>query len=305
MTSQMSRDVALVLSGGGARGIAHIGVIEELLSNGYTISSVAGTSMGALIGGIYAQGNLAEFREWLLTITRMEILKFIDLTTVKGGMVKGEKIVQAINRFIGDVNIEDLNIPFTAVAVDLNRHNEVVFSSGSLMEAIRASISIPTVFLPVKKEDALLVDGGVMNPLPIDRVARHNGDTLVAVNVNANLPYTDSPKNHEHTEYEKGYRGVLDNLNSRWSELFHHPKKSIVNHEKPAGMFEVIAETLNLMQDRLMQAAIQKYQPDILIEVSGRMSSIFEFYKAELIMEEGRKACRKALSEVAVNDHRP
>ncbi|HNX45024.1 MAG TPA: patatin-like phospholipase family protein, partial [Bacteroidales bacterium] len=293
---------ALVLSGGGARGIAHIGVIEELLLHGYTIRSVAGTSMGALIGGIYAQGNLTEFREWLLTITRMEILKFIDLTTVKGGMVKGEKIVQAINRFIGDVNIEDLNIPYTAIAVDLNRHAEVVFSSGRLMEAIRASISIPTVFLPVKKDDALLVDGGVMNPLPIDRVLRHDGDILIAVNVNANLPYAVSPKNHEHAEYEKGYRGVIDNLNSRWSELFHYSKKSKVNHEKPVGMFEVIAETLNLMQDRLMQDAVEKYKPDILIQVSNRMSTIFDFYKAELIMEEGRKACRKALSEVEVYD---
>jgi NTE family protein len=294
----MSKDVALALSGGGARGIAHIGVIEELIENGYNIRSVAGTSMGALIGGIYAKGNLPEFKEWLLTITRMEILKFLDLTTFKGGLVKGEKIVQAISHFIGDVNIDDLNLPYAAVAVDLNQKLEVVYTKGNLMEAIRASISIPTVFLPVRKGDSLLVDGGVMNPLPINRVKRNAGDVLVAVNVNANVPYIPQPKNPEHTEFEKGYYKVLETLNARWSAVIHSNKKETGKDDKAVGMFEVIAESINLMQDRMMQNALEKYKPDILIEVSNKMSTIFDFYKADMIIEEGRKAAREVLSGI-------
>jgi NTE family protein len=291
----MTKDVALALSGGGARGIAHIGVIEALIENGYNIRSVAGTSMGALIGGIYAKGNLPEFKEWLLTITRMEILKFLDLTTVKGGLVKGEKIVQAISHFVGDVNIEGLNLPYAAVAVDLNQQLEVVYTKGNLMEAIRASISIPTVFLPVRKGDSLLVDGGVMNPLPINRVKRHTGDILVAVNVNANVPFIPEPNIPEHTEFEKGYFKVLEKINSKWSEVIHSNKKETGKDDKAVGMFDVIAESITLMQDRLMQNAIEKYKPDVLIEVSNKMSTIFDFYKAEMIIEEGRKAAKEVL----------
>ena len=295
MSTDHPKDIALVLSGGGARGIAHIGVIEELLDNGYTIRSVAGTSMGALIGGVLAKGNLPEFKEWLMSITKMEILKFLDLTTVKGGLVKGEKIVQAISHFIGDSRIEDLQIPFSAVAVDLTNHCELEYSSGNLMEAIRASISIPTVFTPVRKESSLLVDGGVLNPLPINRVKRHDGDILVAVNVNANIPFSAQPHNPEHSDHEKGSQKVLDKLNDRWSGMIHNYKTKSSNNEKSVNLFEVIAESINMMQDRLMQNAIREHKPDLLIQVSGRMSSIFEFYKADMIIEEGRKAARNVL----------
>jgi NTE family protein len=295
MSATRQKDVALVLSGGGARGIAHIGVIEELQENGYIIRSVAGTSMGALIGGVFAKGNLPEFKEWLLSISKMEILKFLDLTTLKGGLVKGEKIVQAISHFIGDTRIEDLQIPFSAVAVDINNHCEVEYSRGNLMEAIRASISIPTVFTPVHKDSALLVDGGVLNPLPINRVKRHEGDILVAVNVNANLPFTPRPQNPDHADHEKGYQKVLEKLNDRWSGMIHNNKTKSKSSEKSVNLFEVIAESINLMQDMLMQNAIREYQPDILIQVSNRMSTIFDFYKADMIIEEGRKAARKVL----------
>lgn len=295
MSHSVPKETALVLSGGGARGIAHIGVIEELLSNGHIIRSVAGTSMGALIGGVYARGNLPEFKEWLLSITKMEIFRFLDLTTVRGGLVKGEKIVQAISHFVGDSLIEDLNIPYTAVAVDLTNHCEVEYSAGNLMEAIRASISIPTVFTPVHRGDSLLVDGGVLNPLPINRVKRHPGDMLVAVNVNANLPYQSQPHNPQHAEFEKGYLKVLENLNHRWSGLIHGNRSKYRKNGKTVNLFEVIAESINMMQDRMMQNTIREYKPDLLIEVSNRMSTIFDFYKAEMIIEEGRQAARKVL----------
>ena len=163
------------------------------------------------------------------------------------------------------------------------------------MEAIRASISIPTVFTPVRKENSLLVDGGVLNPLPINRVKRHDGDMLVAVNVNANIPFSAQPHNPDHSDHEKGYQKVLDKLNDRWSGMIHNNKTKSSTNEKTVNLFEVIAESINLMQDKLMQNAIREYKPDMLIQVSGRMSTIFEFYKADMIIEEGRKAARKVL----------
>jgi NTE family protein len=176
----MARNVALVLSSGGARGIAHIGVIKELIKSGFTITSVAGTSMGSVIGGLLAQGTLDQYSEWLLAFTKMDMIKFLDLTTGSGGLIKGEKIMKVLSDFIGDVNIEDLSIPFACVAADLASQKEIVFSKGSLIQAVRASSSIPTVFLPVAHEGMLLVDGGVLNPLPLDIIHRNDGDIPVS-----------------------------------------------------------------------------------------------------------------------------
>ncbi|HNW54450.1 MAG TPA: patatin-like phospholipase family protein, partial [Bacteroidales bacterium] len=145
----MKQNIALVLSSGGARGIAHIGVIEELLDSGYNITSISGTSMGALVGAMQAKGTLPEFKEWLLSVTKMDMLKFMDLAVGHGGLIKGEKIMKVVGEYIGDMNIENLPIPFSCVAADLEGHREVVFDAGNLLLAIRASCSIPTVFLPV------------------------------------------------------------------------------------------------------------------------------------------------------------
>jgi len=184
----MRKKVALVLSGGGARRIAHIGAIEELLSQGYEIKSISGTSMGSVVGGVYALGMLEEFKQWMISLDRMKVFHLVDFTLSKQGLIKGDKVLNAMKEFIPDTNIEDLSIPYAAVAVDLNKKEEVVFTSGSLYEAIRASISIPTLFTPVESGDALLVDGGVLNNIPVDHVKRSRRDILVVVNVNANTP---------------------------------------------------------------------------------------------------------------------
>ena len=137
--------------------MAHIGVIEELLKRGYKITSIAGTSMGSLIGGVYAQGKLEEFKNWAIGLDQIEVLKLLDLTLGRGGLIKGEKVLNRMKEFIPDINIEDLPIPYSATAVDIVKHEEVVFTNGSLYDAIRASIAIPTVFTPVKKNGAILV----------------------------------------------------------------------------------------------------------------------------------------------------
>ena len=168
------KDIALVLSSGGARGLAHIGVIEELESRGYHITSIAGCSMGALIGGVYAAGKLTEFREWMKTIDRKKMLELTDFSLSLNHFVKGKRIIETIMEFVPDVAIEDLPIPYSAVAADLKEGREVVFSKGSLFEAIRASISLPSFYEPVQRDGMILIDGGVINPIPLNRV-RHPG----------------------------------------------------------------------------------------------------------------------------------
>ncbi|MBK7028423.1 MAG: patatin-like phospholipase family protein [Bacteroidales bacterium] len=294
----MLKDVALVLSSGGARGIAHIGVIEELEQSGYRITSIAGTSMGSVIGGMYALGKLEEYKQWLLQVTKMDIIKFLDLTIGHGGLVKGEKIVQVMHGFIGEALIENLPMPYTAVAVDIKRHKEVHFRSGSLMKAIRASISIPTVFLPVSYDHSSLVDGGVLNPLPLDAIVRIPNDLLVAVNVNAPISVASEPELSISKVHEQGYQNAREHLNKRWSELINRGRRTSVIKPKEMGLFDLVSESINLMQHKIALHSIEKYSPDILINLPFKIATVYDFYRAETLIEAGRKACREALKGI-------
>jgi NTE family protein len=183
------KGVALVLSSGGARGIAHIGVIEALLDKGFHIQSIAGCSMGAVVGGVYAAGKLPEFKEWICDLDKVDLFKLFDFTLSSQGFIKGEKVFKELEKFVSDCNIEDLPIPFCAVAVDINKEKEVVFKKGSLFEAMRASAAIPSIITPAIIGNVELVDGGVLNPMPLGLVYRKDGDMLVAVDVNARGKY--------------------------------------------------------------------------------------------------------------------
>ena len=180
----MEKNVALVLSGGGPRGFAYIGAIEELESRGYKITSIAGTSIGSLIGGVYAAGKLDDVKEWLYSLDVWNMFSLIDFSLSMNHLVKGDRIISALKDIVPQINIEDLNIPYKAVATDLYTGEEVVFTSGDLFSAIRASISIPTLLKPVEYNDSLLIDGAMSNCLPINRVERTPGDILVAFDVN-------------------------------------------------------------------------------------------------------------------------
>ena len=298
----MSGNVALVLSSGGARGVAHIGVIDELLKSGYTITSVAGTSMGALVGAMLAKGTLPEFTKWLLAFTKMDVIKFMDLTMGHGGLIKGEKIVKVLEEFVGDVKIEDLQIPFSCVAADLVGHKEYVFNKGSLLQAIRASSAIPTVFLPVTLEGMMLVDGGVLNPLPLDLVKRTEGDILIAVNVNANIPYIPARVKPQQEDPENFYTKIRAAINEKWADVIDHYAEKYGNGKepkpKPHNMFDIISESIILAQNKAARIYIEKYKPDVLVETSVDAASVFDFNKSEELIESGRLACRKALAEL-------
>ena len=296
----MKQKVALVLSGGGARGIAHIGVIEELEKRGFEIASIAGTSMGAVVGGVYVLGKMEEYKEWLSSLDKFGVFGLFDFTLSWQGFVKGDKVFNRMKEYISDGNIEDMRIPFAAVAADIISKKEVVFTSGSVFDAIRASVSIPTVFTPVKHGDGLLVDGGVMNNIPVNHVSRTKGDLLVVVNVNADIPVQKKPvskKEEERREsvYQKKIRefyGYVQGLVNHG----HTDKKEEVEEEKKKkaqehlDLFNLINRTLSSMTYTIGQMRLEQHKPDILVEVSVDSCGLFDFYKAEDMVEIGRHA---------------
>lgn len=266
-----TKTISLVLSGGGARGIAHIAIIEELIKNGYTISSISGTSMGALVGGIFAVGKLEEFKNWLLKVNKTKVFKLIDFSFSTQGLVKGDRVFNEIKEFITDCNIEDLNIKFNATAFDIANNREVVFDTGSLYKAIRSSISIPTIFTPVIIGDSVFIDGGVVNNIPLYNAIRSANDLLIAVNVNAGI--TDHIVSFSEINFKESTK-----LNSKSNEI----KTKKINY------FSLVNTTLVTMTNHISNMIIEKNKPDVLIEIPRNCAGIFEFYHANEIIETGR-----------------
>ena len=180
----MKKRIALVLGSGGARGYAHIGVIEELERRGYDIACIAGCSMGAVVGGIYAAGKLDLYRDWIQSLDYLDVLRLVDVS-FRLGAIRGEKVFGQIRKIVGEINIEDLRIPYTAVATDLTHQQEIWFQEGCLHQAMRASAAIPSLFTPVMQGNRMLVDGGLLNPLPIVPVVSSHCDLIIAVNLNS------------------------------------------------------------------------------------------------------------------------
>jgi NTE family protein len=292
--------VTLVLSGGGARGNAHIGVIEELEHRGFQIVSVTGTSMGALVGGIYADDSLAAFKEWMLSLDRRRVFSLVDFTLGRSGMVKGDKVFNKMKDFIPDTPIQDLRIPFAAVAVDLLNSREVVFREGSLFNAIRASVSIPSVLTPVKTSDGLLVDGGVLNNIPISHAKRVPGDMLVVANVNARIPVSLPKVSREEGEKQKrAYQKKIDEFQAHLKKILPRVPsgKKEPGHEENLGYFNLIDKTISLMTYHMAQLSLKQFEPDVLIEISRDSCGTYDFFKAGELVEMGREATGKALDQ--------
>ncbi len=288
----MNKKIALVLSGGGARGIAHIGVIEELEKNGFEITSIAGTSMGALVGGVYASGKLNEFKEWLLGLDKIDVFKLIDFTLSKQGIIKGDRVFNKMQEFVPDKDIEELNINYAAIATDITTGKEVVFDKGSLFFAVRASIAIPTVFTPVKYGEALLVDGGVLNNIPINRVKRQKGDILVASCVNADIPVEKPPlPEHEEKTKQEIYLKKIEGFKKKLMKI------ARIEKDKDPGYFDIINRTISLLIHNSSKLILEQNPPDILVEVSRNICGTFDFYKAEELVETGRYITAQVLKK--------
>jgi len=287
---KMQKEISLVLSGGGARGIAHIGVIQVLLENGFVIKNIAGTSMGALVGGIYAGGDLEAFTRWLVNADLKEAIKMLDFSLKLPGLIKAEKIMHKIESFLHIDEIEDLPIPYSAVATDINALSEVRFSSGKLTEAIRASIAIPTIFTPVFKEKQILLDGGLLNNIPLNYVPEKY--PVIAVCVNADVPVSIEQKAVMNEHNEKQHNEKLIKIKKHLQQYL---KNKSVHDKSSIGYAELLDKSIHLMIGRASQHIIAAYPPDLLVNISREICGTFDFLKAGKIVEIGRMATEKAL----------
>ncbi|MBR1682058.1 MAG: patatin-like phospholipase family protein [Bacteroidaceae bacterium] len=299
------QDVALVLSSGGARGLAHIGAIEELEQQNFRITSVAGCSMGSLVGGMYAAGRLEDFKQWMYDLDRSKMWKLTDLSLSLTHLMKGERVIEAMKDVVPDVNIEDLPVPYCAVATDWETGHEVIFRSGSLYDAIRASISMPAVFSPVRRDGMILVDGGVINPLPLNRVERHDGDILVAVNVSG--PDLEGQSRQRHEREEKELQRMEEELNRK--RAIHNPIRrslsslpsasDILERLKPDDLdfnyITLIDQAMSITIKQNAALTLELYHPDVVADIALAEFDSFDYDKAEQIALLGQQVMRQSL----------
>ena len=291
--------VSLVLGSGGARGLAHIGVIHELLANGYVIRSISGCSMGALVGGIFAAGKMDEFEQWVRAITKVNIVSLLDISWQGQGLVKGDKIIETLVELVGERMIEDLPIPFTAVAADVQREKEVWINSGRLFDAIRASMSLPLFFTPVNYKDRYLIDGGVLNPVPIAPTFNDETDLTIAVNLGGPLEIPSAfernqkPADAKTSPMRKSISKFVEKLQSSAEKS---SAKSWKTHD-------VADQAFDAMQSTIARLKLAAYPPDINIEIARNACGTLEFNRADEMIELGRKKARECLSNAEGNRH--
>lgn len=302
------KHVALVLGSGGARGLAHIGSIEALEERGYTISSIAGCSMGAIIAGMYAAGQLKEAKEWFLSVDKQLILRMMDINFLSGNsLVKGRRIIEELEKVVPDRLIEELNIPCTIVASDMINTEEVLFRSGSLFEAIRASISIPLFFTPVQYGEKLLIDGGILNPLPLHVIERTEGDILVAADISGKdsmqVEKVPDPIDVTGKIAELTAKGVSipKSLENQLRQLGKRIDAYRASRARDLGRNINYFNMLDRMSDMQIQQntllALRLTPPDIHAVMRQYAYHTFDFDLAEEIIADGKRIMNEALDK--------
>lgn len=282
----MGKDVALVLSSGGARGLVHIGVIEELQAKGYHVTSVAGASMGALIGGVFAAGKLQEFREWMKTIDRRKMVELTDFSFSLNHLVKGTRIIDAIKEIVPDTLIENLPIPYCAVATDWENGREVTFRKGGLFRAIRASISLPAYYEPVRINGMVLIDGGIVNPIPLNRVARHSGDLLVGVDVSGHDYHGQSQLQHFIDQRRKSDKSLSQQILNR-----------LLPDSLEFNYYTLLSRTSSIMIRQNSKLMAQITHPDMLVDIQLRHYGGFDYDKSEKLIALGHHYAQKVIEK--------
>lgn len=293
--SAQKTTVSLILGSGGARGLAHIGVIEWLGENGYEIRSIAGSSMGALVGGIYAAGELDVYRRWVSALQLLDVLRLLDLSFDGRGLFKGDRLMGALRNLIGDRDIESLPLSFTAVATELDTGREVWLDRGSLFDAIRASIAIPTVFTPQEIGGRQLVDGGLVNPIPIAPTLRDMTELTVAVNATAPLRGA-APAPEQEAEAAPAAQG--DGYRRRIAQFLAALGDRAAPKAPDLGLFDVISRSMDTMQSRIARFHLAAQAPDVLIEIPRDACQIHEFHRARELIRVGRERTVAAFAEL-------
>jgi len=273
------KTVSLILGSGGARGMAHIGVIKWLEENDYEIQSISGCSIGALIGGFYAAGKLDIYTEWLKTLDTFDMFKLLDFKGT-GGLVSGFTLMQKLEELTGDYNIEELPIKFTAVATDINGEKEVWINTGSLLSAMRASISLPLFFTPHFHNGKLLLDGGILNPVPIAPTFHDTTDLSVAVNLGA-----------ENTN------PIILKQTIKDANFLSKVKQYVVDATLPAsgleenGFYSITNKSFDTMQSTIARMKLSAYPPDVEIKIPRSLCGSLDFDKINEIIDYGYEVC--------------
>ncbi|NGP53977.1 patatin-like phospholipase family protein [Thioalkalivibrio sp. XN8] len=275
--------IALVLGSGGARGLAHIGVIQRLEELGHEVVYISGCSMGALVGGIYAAGQLPAYAEWARKLERRDMFSLLDLAFGWKGLFKGDRLMGVLKELVGDHVIEDLPIGFTAVATDLNEQREIWLNRGPLFDAIRASIAIPTVFTPHPYQGRILVDGGLLNPIPIAPALNQDADMIVAVNLNA------------HSRQSRQRAAELGATPAREPSGKDGDKAASEGAAEVPGILDVVTMSLDVMQNSIARMKLASYTPDIVIDVPRDACLFYEFYRAEEMIALGYERADEAM----------
>lgn len=290
--------VALALGAGGARGLAQIGVIEALQARGFDIVAVAGSSIGALIGGLFAAGKLEAYRDWLLSKSRADILRMLDPTFGTPALFRGERLMQALRLLAGSPRIEALPIDYTAVAVDLMRQREVWLRDGDLWDAVRASIAIPGVFTPYTLRGRELVDGGILAPLPITATRLSGAHRLIAVDMHG---WPAGPPGRlarpSPAELPRAAAALPASLLTRWLRRFGGEAAAVdmAGSARAIGFSELMARSLDTMQAQIARVQLALDPPEILIRIPRDACQFYEFWRARELIELGRAQAEKAL----------
>jgi NTE family protein len=307
--------IALVLGSGAARGWAHIGVIHELAEMGIEPDMVVGASVGSVVGGAYASGNLEPFEDWISSLSRVDIIRLLDARMTGGGFLQGNSLMGAIEQRIGNPNIQDLRIPFACVATELDTGRVVWLREGSLLDACRASIALPGMFAPSRlREGKLLVDGGLVNPVPVSLARAMGGEVVIAVNLNGDLigRHFFVHRGDEDVSDEDSERALAD-IEDRDSTIARWAAKmkagfgvrldsyisSLRKKESPdPGLFDVIAGAVDIMQDRITRSRMAGEPPDIHITPQLSHVGLMDFDRSEESIEKGREATRRERRQI-------
>jgi NTE family protein len=295
--NRKTKTVALALGSGGARGLAHIGVLRVLQREGWEIGSIAGSSMGALIGGFFAAGKLDDYTEWVQELTEFNVLRYLDIAWGGAGMLKGEMLMDTLQTFIGKHRIEDLSIPLTIVATDVLTRKEVWLSRGDLFDAIRASIAVPMVFTPHVIGDRPLLDGGILNPVPIAPTLRDANDTTIAVSLSGTpaKPASRGRRNQK-VKVEKKHR-YQQRIESFIDQLQEHLglQEADKDDARALSLTDTALLSLDAMQASIARCMLAAYPPDLLIEIPIDTCAVHEFYRASEVIRVGEERTEQAL----------
>jgi len=296
------KTIGLALGSGGARGYAHIGVIEEIEARGWEIIGVAGTSMGAVIGGLYVGGGMESYRDWVVTLGKRDVMRLMDPGLGGAGVLRASKVMSKVKEHLGDLRIEDARLPYTAVAVDLVSQREVWFNSGPMVDAMRASVAIPTVFTPLAKDGMVLADGGLLNPVPVVPLASVHADAIIAVNLSGPSLTEAHPREDIYTGIKRsrvkfpGFPHMIEPALRALVPAFGRGDDGVPGMPQGLGMnaLDVVDRSLNLMQDAIRRYRLAGFPPDVLIDIPLDACGTLDFHRAKEMVELGRERAVKA-----------